>query len=263
MNVSFYRLTCLTNLHMGSGESNYNIVDLEVERDPITDEPVMNASGIKGALRDACEDWAASQNKSGEVVSAFGSKDNGDTPGEYRFFSGDLLARPVRVSNGDCAYVLATSPDIINGFIRKLMAFGITRLGEAALAEISLPNQDGNILTGGSHSSIEGYKAVHGQNALLEALLGTKNWVLMSYDTLHNIDLPVMAHNVLSDGKSDNFWYEEVVPHESIFGMLIGCPKKGDNLIDCMLKDRPVVQFGAGASTGNGFSLMTKVVSNQ
>lgn len=55
MSAKLYRLTCLTNLHMGSGEANYEVIDLEVERDPVLGEPTMNASGVKGALRDFCK----------------------------------------------------------------------------------------------------------------------------------------------------------------------------------------------------------------
>lgn len=47
-------LSCLTNLHVGSGEANFNIVDREVETDPVTGLPIIHASGLKGALRDDC-----------------------------------------------------------------------------------------------------------------------------------------------------------------------------------------------------------------
>ena len=56
MNIAFYKIECLTNLHVGSGEINYNIVDNEVEKDAITNLPVIHASGVKGALRDALKE---------------------------------------------------------------------------------------------------------------------------------------------------------------------------------------------------------------
>ena len=46
------RMKCITNLHAGNGDVNYNIVDNEVERDPIFGYPTVNASGVKGALRE-------------------------------------------------------------------------------------------------------------------------------------------------------------------------------------------------------------------
>ena len=50
MKTAFYQITCLTELHMGSGENNFHIIDKTVERDPVTQYPMMNASGVKGAL---------------------------------------------------------------------------------------------------------------------------------------------------------------------------------------------------------------------
>ena len=256
MKASFYRLTCLTNLHVGSGETNYNIVDLEVERDAVLGEPTINASGVKGALRDACEEWAGTDEEKIKMIThAFGSRNSGETKGSYKFFSGDLLARPVRVSGGSGSYVLATTPDLINHFIRKLHALGLG----AKYTEID-PFQANQVFTGTDCVEIEGYAARRSENAVIEQLIGA-NWALMNAETLRSIDLPVMAHNVLSDGKSDNFWYEEVVPHESVFGLLIIADTEY-SLIDQMLADRKVVQFGAGASTGNGFMTMEKAGVN-
>lgn len=256
MKVSFYRLTCLTNLHMGSGETNYNIIDLEVERDPVLQQPTMNSSGVKGALRDACEAAAgADAEKNKRITAIFGSKENGDVPGAYRFFCGDLLARPVRISGGNGSYILATTPDLINHFLRKLKAFGL----DDNYAEVS-PCQSDCVITGINCSQVEGYTTKKQKNETISNLLNTDNWALMHEDILKSIDLPVMAHNVLSDGKSKNLWYEEVVPHESIFGLLIGRPDEDDNLWNLLSGDdnSKIVQFGAGASTGNGFVKMEK-----
>jgi len=52
MKTIFYKIECLTNLHVGSGDVNYNIIDNEVEKDPVTGYPIIHASGVKGALRD-------------------------------------------------------------------------------------------------------------------------------------------------------------------------------------------------------------------
>ena len=41
MKTVFYKIDCLTNLHVGSGEVNYNIIDNEVEKDAVTDEEKM------------------------------------------------------------------------------------------------------------------------------------------------------------------------------------------------------------------------------
>ena len=36
-------LECITNMHVGNGDVNYNIIDNEVEKDPITGYPTINA----------------------------------------------------------------------------------------------------------------------------------------------------------------------------------------------------------------------------
>lgn len=79
----------------------------------------------------------------------------------------------------------------------------------------------------------------------------------MTPEALASIDLPVMAHNVLEDGISKNLWYEQYVPHESVFGILVIAPD-GDKSFENAIAKRPVVQFGAGATIGCGFTKLEK-----
>lgn len=258
MQTCFYRITCLSNMHMGSGDSNDSVIDLEVERDPVLGEPTMYASGVKGALRDFCSEIAGDENAQ-EIHDIFGDAADKGKQGQYNFFSGDLLARPVRVSNGSAAYVLATTPDLVNHILRKLQAFGIFK----ALNPIPEIN-DGKIYSLASSErlqSVEGvavtpYAGKEKVEGTLQALTGTKDLVIMGSKTLRDIALPVMTHNVLEDHISKNLWYEEVVPHESIFGLMIRGPQGGAlSKYLCPGKDRcSVVQFGAGATTGDGFT---------
>ena len=55
------KMKCLTNMHVGDGEENYSIIDKMVERDPVTKYPTVNASGVKGALREFCQKKYPSQ----------------------------------------------------------------------------------------------------------------------------------------------------------------------------------------------------------
>ena len=51
MKAKIFVIECLTNLHVGNGDVNFNIIDNEVERDDVTGLPTINSSGFKGALR--------------------------------------------------------------------------------------------------------------------------------------------------------------------------------------------------------------------
>lgn len=51
MKAKIFVIECLTNLHVGNGDVNFNIIDNEVERDVVTGFPTINSSGVKGALR--------------------------------------------------------------------------------------------------------------------------------------------------------------------------------------------------------------------
>lgn len=252
MKIDVYRLTCLTNLHMGSGDVNYSIIDQEVERDPVLGEPTMNATGVKGALRDYFEDKKMDKEVINRIFGTKAEKGIETTPGTYKFFNADLLARPVRVSEGSCSYVMAASWDMLENLTRKLKAFRV----EGCLPDYDLKKQDG-IVGGGDVSGVEGnpVSQKNKANDFMKKLLGTDNWVVMNGKALSEISLPVQAHNVLENGKSQNLWYEELVPHESVFLLMIAYPGEKSELE----LDGKVVQFGANASTGCGYVEMKKL----
>lgn len=71
--------------------------------------------------------------------------------------------------------------------------------------------------------------------------------------------MPVLARNQLENGKSKNLWYEEIVPHNSIFYFFALADSK--ELLDDfanVIKDK-VIQFGNNASIGYGLCRVTKV----
>ena len=51
MNTTLLKMECLPDLHVDSGESNYNIIDNEVQKD-LNGNPTVHSSGIKGAMRE-------------------------------------------------------------------------------------------------------------------------------------------------------------------------------------------------------------------
>ena len=95
MNVKVYYIDCLTNLHVGSGDANFNIVDKEVEKDPVTGYPIVHASGIKGALREAYRK-NHSEKETEKIFGKPATENESDTGGSYKFFDARFLYRPVR-----------------------------------------------------------------------------------------------------------------------------------------------------------------------
>ena len=254
MTAYLFRMDCITNMHVGNGDVNYNIIDNEVEKDPVLcDVPVIHASGVKGALKEHCEAaWGKTDKR---IINIFGDKDNA---GQYIFFGAGLIARPLRVSNGNRPYILTTSVDILKSFTRLLEGVGIQKYSLSGIKEF---NDDK------FHVSINAVKEVEGKEAVplppefpsLEAFLGGEYAVL---DSMRNYDLPVLARNVLDDkGLSQNLWYEEIVPHKSRFCFIILTPDK-DLCFDTfkleIINNGPV-QFGGNESIGYGFTAITEV----
>ena len=210
MKAHLYKMTCLTNLHIGNGDVNYSIIDNEVEKDPVTGEAVIPSSGVKGALKDFAKNSGFEDNK----AEVFGNDENS---GKYKFLSAGLLARPVRITTGGGAYKMCYSPEMKKMYDDICDGLGIENKGD-----------------------------------FFEQSGWEKN------DNLKYESLPVIARNKLDEnGISQNLWYEEYVPHHSVFYMIIITPDE-DNKLDDLIKGK-VVQFGADASIGYGLMKIEKI----
>ena len=126
MQSKVYAVQCLTNLHMGSGDINFNVIDNEVQRDPVLNTPAMFASGVKGALRDHFEALAADK-----VTDIFGSsigdsregKRDKSKPGSLKFLGGTLLLQPVRAAKGPGTYFLITTRQLLLNWAESYKTF--------------------------------------------------------------------------------------------------------------------------------------------
>lgn len=282
MKAHLYELKCLTNLHAGSGDENYNVIDNEVERDPVTGMPTIFSSGVKGAIREFLEQEAKmlkDKSDKGEnekakkmnehIATALGAvieeeeNDNGEktrkkkisVPGQYKFLSATLIGRPLRISDGEGAYILTGAADFISDYMDMLKDLDISIKG----MDEEIPFPEEGMVSSVANIKIEGMetKQSSSSSSLMTALLGEK-WALASSKTLEQCALPVQARNVLKEnGTSDNLWYEEVVPHKSIFHMIIITPKE-ENLLDSYI-DGKIIQFGADASIGYGLCKVKKL----
>ena len=249
MNTNVYYIDCLTNLHVGSGDANFNIVDKEVEKDPLTGYPIIHASGIKGALR---EKYGAGKSKE-EVTKCFGkaATDNeSDTGGSYKFFDARFLYRPLRAS-GDLPYVNVTTITAIKEFAELTKAFDINiGLDVSVLNKVVFSN-DIKFMVTDKGISVEGEKCDVLNSDVIKALEPFLGDHFAIAKTLDGYDLPVIARNCLIE-KKRNLWYEEYVPHGSRFYMLVILPPKTDQKEVEEVIPR-VAQIGGNNSVGYGY----------
>ena len=107
-----------TPLHAGSG-NDLGIVDLPIQREKHTDYPKIEASGLKGSIREVFDGKAKSgQVKNDEVILAFGP-DTGDLhAGALGFTDARLLLFPVKSVKGVFAWV--TCPAVLERFKHDL-----------------------------------------------------------------------------------------------------------------------------------------------
>lgn len=224
MKAKIFVIECLTNLHVGNGDVNFNIIDNEVERDVVTGFPTINSSGVKGALRAFFE-----ENKLSKINEIFGSENSKViTSGALKFLSANLLALPIRsISGGDKPYSIHAPETACKDFKQMIKNF---QLENVSIADIK----------GGDE----------------EITLDVDNSCYEKYG------LPVIARN--SVGEQTNLWYEEVVPHKSIFYFaVVASTSEPENLLESFtdsVRDK-IIQFGANASVGYGLCKVIKVIS--
>ncbi len=242
MNAIILRLECLTNLHVGNGDVNYNIIDNEVERDPVTHYPVIHASGVKGALRE----YFKRNGHKDSIKPLFGKEsdkeDKNTSPGKLKILSAEMLAIPVRASAGDKPYYLVSTETAVKRYyLMKREFLGCKAEDEPAPQSVRGVQVDGK--TPGDKVDVDGLTLYR-----------------LSDADFAEIALPVLARNCLDDGGvSKNLWYEEVVPHESVFFF----PVLADKLDRDFLRDfreaveGKIVQFGGNASIGYGLCKVT------
>ncbi|MBF0226756.1 MAG: type III-B CRISPR module RAMP protein Cmr4 [Desulfobacterales bacterium] len=113
-------------VHAGAGEG-VGAIDLPIQREKVTNWPIIHSSGIKGAMRDHFE---AKKLKNDELFIVFGpdsqkkdSNNNPGNPGEHAgsiaFSDAKILLFPVRSLKGTFAYI--TCPLAITRFYRDIL----------------------------------------------------------------------------------------------------------------------------------------------
>ncbi|MBO4932249.1 MAG: type III-B CRISPR module RAMP protein Cmr4 [Clostridia bacterium] len=246
MNTQLYYITCLTNLHVGSGDINFNIVDREVEKDPTDGTPVVHSSGIKGALRDAYKKTSGYDSKEeNRIFGGPGDNTKDDSTGEYHFLNARLLSRPLRAW-GKVSSVPVTTVEILNDFVSTLTAFGITPPVPAI--SVNFP-ADKDFLASEENIQVEGMPTGVLDRSIVNALKPLFDGPFAVAKSLGDYDLPVIARNNLQT-KKGNLWYEEYVPHGSRFWEILLTPD-GETVSEDVIPE--LVQLGGNASIGYGY----------
>lgn len=278
MESELYIITAHTNLHVGSGDSNYGIIDKLVQRDVLTGFPSIHESSLKGAIKSFFVHQV--QQETGQADAKRAAEDpriekifgNPNSQGNYRFFGGHLLLFPVRTDR--TPYLLATCPKILSEFIEMAGLMGAKLSEVAALESLAAKAvMDNQPLV--FDSSLKGLpieyhdlKSYFKGTASIPKILGDKKELVLMSDHDFGLvcgenKLPVLARNNLEDGRSTNLWYEEIVPRQSKFYCFIADASPSgidsDTAKYFAEKIEMPMQMGANASIGYGLVKFEKL----
>jgi len=290
-----YLMINKTNLHAGSGESGFGIVDNMVQRDTVSNIPVVFSSSLKGAIRDHFKDYLGKKNLEidGERIcgtcfeSIFGAEGTNEHSNEnkedtkptskkvhhqglVKFLDAKLLFLPLR--SNKIPYVHVTSKEYIEDFVRFLKEIGIklgVNLQEVKKNTFYSKQKLKNILV----EDVEFEKSEIPNEEILKImkLFEIENLAVMTNEDFNYYisNLPVIARNKLNNGKSENLWYEEVVPREGRFVSILMYYDNFDEsdknkfekafrkFEEKLLSDN--IQIGANESIGYGICKFKKI----
>lgn len=266
MTAHAFLLQCITNLHVGSGDANYGIVDKLVQRDTVFNYPTIHASSLKGALREYFEKkWEAK-----DVDEIFGKKTDIDADaesGNCNFLSADLLALPVRCSHNQFALSFCyQNLDFLNRKSQLLIEKEIFKI-PAELNKLYTKDDikevylEDDILETTTHVNIfsldfkvDNFTAFDNQYAFVDNA---------KFD-VYAQNLPVIARNRV--GKNKNLWYEEVVPHQSIFlTYFIPNTLADESIFNRFISELKtgIFQIGANSSVGYGLCKFHEILKTE
>lgn len=259
MNTAILGLLAETSIHPGSG-SDTGFVDLPVAREAATDYPVIVGSSLKGALRDL-----VGKNSNGiDCKKIFGEQDNA---GQLIVSDARLLLLPVRSMTSHYKWV--TCPFLLERFERDHARAG--NIGRDLNA--TRPNR-GSYLGDGTNGLFLEERQFTKEGELPESVVDVIGQLIRHESTrarleqqlviLHEDDfawfarygLAVNARNVLHNENktSENLWYEETIPPDSLFYCLLA-ERGGDAVSEVcgLFNGTPYLQVGGNATIGQGW----------
>jgi len=289
----FFLIETLTNTCVGSGDVSFGIADITIQKDPVTSLPIFNPSSVKGALREHMEKILTKN----EIETIFGSEV--DKPGIVKFYEARLLLLPLRSSQK--VFYYATSVNALEEFKETLKDFCKEDVSKfdafinEAKKQVKQKKVDFVVFEEAEGLEIEDYEYKDDCNVNIEndtkesvskilGLPNLSNLAVFNDDIFKRIcenSLPVIARNRIGDdGKSENLFYEEVLPRRSKLWLMLGYHKvedKKENNDSDESKDNNVedkkdalekfekilkndlIQFGGNASIGYGVTKIKEI----
>ncbi|HDH05541.1 MAG TPA: type III-B CRISPR module RAMP protein Cmr4 [Nitrospirae bacterium] len=227
---SIVGMYCETPLHAGSGQA-IGAVDLPIQREKTTGWPTVQASGLKGAFRDAYQKSAKN-----DITSIFGSDNSGDKAGAISIGDARVLLFPIRSSITPFLWV--TCPAILRKLKRDGKIIGLN--SEWTIPGVTEENYLGLnenaqdiifedlLLSGGGKIDEEIIKTIQSvmppdnfyntENIKdFLCIISDKN-----YSMLVEIGTEIHARIQLTEQKtSNNLWYQELLPSNTILYTIV------------------------------------------
>ncbi len=280
MKTYLYGLLAESSIHPGAGRSS-GFVDLPVAREAATDYPVIVGSSMKGALLGAGRDRETNPDDrrflfgSAELVEG----DSGDSGGAGGLLISDarLVLLPVRSLTSQFMWV--TCPHLIERFLRDCRRSRVS-LADSDFDFGALGTDDGESprylgVDSGDLFLEERQFAhagplpkgltmilkpliLHGKQPDVRSRLDDQLVVVSdeSFAWFARYGLSVNARNVLDEQTktSKNLWYEETLPPDSLFYLVLaersnGALEKAQKLFEGM----PYLQVGGNETVGQGW----------
>jgi CRISPR-associated protein Cmr4 len=273
MSKIFFTVESKTNLHVGSGQANYGVVDQLVQRDPTFQYPTIHASSLKGAIKEYCHSTGFTN-----MVDVFGSEKDGDgktkhgesKAGSYKFFDANLLAIPVRCDKR--AFIHITCPNILESLVDFLPNGDLANALKALSGILGSDTKNARVFSNDLNQAvIEDFDITAIYDSAKQSLLTSKvKKIFGNYDIAivqnkdfdrltNNLHLPVIARNHLENGESQNLWYEQVVPRLSLFWSMVFHGNEDILFAAHIFGKDKLIQIGANGSIGYGYCSFTKI----
>ena len=206
-----------TPLHAGSG-SDLGIVDLPIQREKHTGFPKIEASGIKGCLRESFEDKLERENT--ELTLVFGPENTNEAhAGALGFSDARLLLFPVKSVKGVFAWI--TCDDVMAKF-KEIITLTGNNIKDSK-GDIDISAISTNSITEGSEIYI---KKGSGENETRTVILEEHPVTHVSEDSELTRFAGWFAENALSDPDHLSYQREEIqkrllVVHKDIFSYFV------------------------------------------